>query len=457
MTSEQLDQLLQAGIEAVQAGEKAHARSLLLQVIEQDDHIENAWYWLSVAVEDAEDKLLALENVLVLNPDHEVARSNLEWWRQRVKYETENRSARARAAATPSPEPASGSPLFAEDVPEPAASASPSVFDLSAAELAAADAGDTSFLAFDYGPGQQHATHHGDDGAYDPFQCIYCGYLATEHDRRCPDCGRKLVTRRARTRLASGTLKSARLVVAGITFLIAIETILIVSLAGLSESARQLAVSIGSSLVGYEFIFGDLGRLENQVLVGLIAASGVRLLLYIVAMVGLYARVNFSFYLGIFVLAADVLFSGYRATTGLMGFGLLIVVGALALFGLYLIFASEQDFDVSEERIHCKPDAAAKSAGELSRRGHEYSLAGKWGLAVAHFQAAVAAMPASMPFYKQLALGYTQIGRYQRALSALEEIRRRDPQDAEVSELMAMVKDQQAHDPKRGGEWWREV
>ncbi len=87
MASIPVDQTLQAGISAVQEGDKAQARTLLLQVVEQDDRIERSWYWLSLAVEDAEDKILALENVIVLNPDHEVARSNLDWWRQRVRYE----------------------------------------------------------------------------------------------------------------------------------------------------------------------------------------------------------------------------------------------------------------------------------------------------------------------------------------------------------------------------------
>jgi hypothetical protein len=69
---------LTQGIAACKAGRKAEARTLLEQVIEQDDHNETAWLWLSGAVETDEDRQICLENVLTINPDNELARRGLQ-------------------------------------------------------------------------------------------------------------------------------------------------------------------------------------------------------------------------------------------------------------------------------------------------------------------------------------------------------------------------------------------
>lgn len=72
------DDLLQQGIAAFQAGRKAEARELLLQLVEQDERNEMAWLWLSGAVETEADRLVCLENVLEINPHNRVARRGVE-------------------------------------------------------------------------------------------------------------------------------------------------------------------------------------------------------------------------------------------------------------------------------------------------------------------------------------------------------------------------------------------
>ena len=459
MASIPVDQTLQAGISAVQEGDKAQARTLLLQVVEQDDRIEQAWYWLSLAVEDAEDKILALENVLVLNPEHEVAQSNLDWWRQRVRYEREDHSAR-RATVEPVQELLAdpGTPSSSEDQSDSSgifAAATHSSIQL--ATEPTLDLGTPFLLSKDEEAEPEYATALGRDGAYDPNQCIYCGYLAAFEDRRCPDCKRKLVTPRERTRIASGYLKSGRVVLILLAALAVFEFLLTYYIVRTPGESLNLALDFMTNFIGYRLVFGDIISLDAPVVVALLGAHTLRVLLYIVVLVGLFVRLNFSFYLSILLLAVEVLFAGYRFTNEFSGLGLLIISVTLGLLGLYLLFASERDFDVAEERVRCEPDKAAKSAKELSRRGYKFSQEGKWGLAVSHFQGAVATMPDELQLYKQLALGYAQIGRYRRALRALEEAQRRQPQDTDAAELIAMVKDQQANDPKRGGEWWIEI
>ena len=59
--------LLKQGIAALKAGRKAEARTLLMQVVEQDERNEMAWLWLSGAVDTDEDRRVCLENVRVVS------------------------------------------------------------------------------------------------------------------------------------------------------------------------------------------------------------------------------------------------------------------------------------------------------------------------------------------------------------------------------------------------------
>ena len=71
-------ELLQQGIALAKAGQREEARSILMQVVEQDERNESAWLWLSGVVDSDDDKAVALENVLALNPDNEWARRGLQ-------------------------------------------------------------------------------------------------------------------------------------------------------------------------------------------------------------------------------------------------------------------------------------------------------------------------------------------------------------------------------------------
>jgi Flp pilus assembly protein TadD len=69
--------LLQQGIAYAKAGQREEARGILLQVVELDEQNESAWLWLSGVVDSDDDKTVALENVLALNPNNEWAKRGL--------------------------------------------------------------------------------------------------------------------------------------------------------------------------------------------------------------------------------------------------------------------------------------------------------------------------------------------------------------------------------------------
>jgi tetratricopeptide (TPR) repeat protein len=70
-------EVLQKAIQLARAGQKAEARDFLLQVVEDDPHNETAWMWLAGLVDTLEDRIIACENVLTINPANEKVRSYL--------------------------------------------------------------------------------------------------------------------------------------------------------------------------------------------------------------------------------------------------------------------------------------------------------------------------------------------------------------------------------------------
>jgi tetratricopeptide (TPR) repeat protein len=139
-----LQQQLKDGIQAVRQGDRARGEALLLQVVAADERNEPAWLWLSQALTAPADQLVALENVLTLNPDNTAARAQAQALRQQL-------------GLAPPPAPLEPPPPHAEAE--------------SAAPPAASDD------AFDN----------------DPDQCLYCGQLTEPEAATCPYCHHSLL------------------------------------------------------------------------------------------------------------------------------------------------------------------------------------------------------------------------------------------------------------------------
>jgi hypothetical protein len=70
--------LLKQGIVALKAGQKAEARRLLKQVVQQDKDNETAWLWLSGTMDTDHERIRCLRETLRINPNNEQARRGLE-------------------------------------------------------------------------------------------------------------------------------------------------------------------------------------------------------------------------------------------------------------------------------------------------------------------------------------------------------------------------------------------
>jgi outer membrane biosynthesis protein TonB len=71
------DSILQLGIEAARAGDKAEARELFRLVTREDPGNVQGWLWLAGVAEDRDEKRAALEHVLELDPANDLARKGL--------------------------------------------------------------------------------------------------------------------------------------------------------------------------------------------------------------------------------------------------------------------------------------------------------------------------------------------------------------------------------------------
>jgi len=71
-SSTPIHRLLDA-IELVQANRKAEAVPILRELIGGNNNLEEAWLWMSVAVDSMDQSLICLDNVLRINPHNETA------------------------------------------------------------------------------------------------------------------------------------------------------------------------------------------------------------------------------------------------------------------------------------------------------------------------------------------------------------------------------------------------
>jgi TolB protein len=76
--TDELNNLLRAGIQAAKDKKRNEARELLQKVLELDDSNETAWMWLATVMETPKEQRICLENVLEINPNNERARQMLE-------------------------------------------------------------------------------------------------------------------------------------------------------------------------------------------------------------------------------------------------------------------------------------------------------------------------------------------------------------------------------------------
>jgi hypothetical protein len=85
---------LRLAIELWRAGRASHARQLVLVLLRGHPHDLPAWFWYVEMLSDVEDRISALRNCLILNPESVLARQGLEHFIEQWRRDTETRRQR---------------------------------------------------------------------------------------------------------------------------------------------------------------------------------------------------------------------------------------------------------------------------------------------------------------------------------------------------------------------------
>jgi len=90
-----IDRLLDA-IELVRLNRQDEALPILRQLIQEDNDFEEAWLWMSVAVDSVDQSIICLDNVLRINPDnwqaagalYKLRETDMQFEKQRARLRT---------------------------------------------------------------------------------------------------------------------------------------------------------------------------------------------------------------------------------------------------------------------------------------------------------------------------------------------------------------------------------
>jgi Tol biopolymer transport system component len=78
VSQENIEALLQKGIDAARAGDRKAARTALERVVEIDPENEKGWFWLASVMDTDEERRLCLRTVLKINPNNAKAKAALD-------------------------------------------------------------------------------------------------------------------------------------------------------------------------------------------------------------------------------------------------------------------------------------------------------------------------------------------------------------------------------------------
>lgn len=393
MDADELKQLLNAGIAATQRGDKAQGRELLLRVVEADERIEPAWLWLAAALEDPADQLLALENVLTLNPRHPQALAGAAALRAQLGVSAPPPAA-PEADETPSPV----TPAEAAWLPsEPRTAVAPVVV-----------------------PPQPTADMvDGTTFEDDPYQCAYCGRPTLPEDERCPFCGRNL--------LMPGFWKGGS------------YQYWLLILVGLQVQAGMLQVA-GTVLQGSFPEALNIVPGAGALLVTPVAPAVARLIAYGLALLVLLQDHRRAYHATLLVALADGAWMAWAYTTGQISAPLAVVNASLgALIGLLAATALISQAQARQRR-RVVLGRGLVSAPQMHEQAETYAQQGLWALAALHWRRAIGKDPRNLAYYKGLGRAQVALKQYAQAIRTFRSGVELAPDDKEFQRLIESVR-----------------
>jgi tetratricopeptide (TPR) repeat protein len=478
--------LLQAGIAAARAGERARARALLTRAAEQDEQNVLAWLWLSGMVDSLEERRSCLEKVLAIDPGNAAAKKGLS-------------QINAQASQPPA------DPIdqkLKEGIAAARAGRREHAHDLLMQVVAQDDRNATAWLwlsglvdtledreiclenVITIEPDNQVA-HKGlervrqqmssappppeivpdtpvaspvepaaaplpfSDPFADEYLCPFCAEPTEHNDRKCPSCDEKLWVSLRRNEKRSTNMW---IVIAIQTF----STIQYAIIPGMLAFLLFGLQGMGASFL-LDFYADAAGLSPDTIPMLLSIAFFVSLIPFLFSagvLVALFLRWKPVFYL---LLAMSVLQVFWVALTALGGalesplLGLLAGGVTNAVFQIFwaitratLTFQIQDDFAFERRRMTLRIDPDVNSAPTIMARGFKYADMKMWGMAALHLRRAISMQASRMDGRAALVLVYLKLKRFDLAETALEDARRIESDNPQLAELETLVQKERA-------------
>ena len=419
----EVDSWLKQGMTALRAGNKEEARSLLMRVLEVDEQHEQAWLWLSGAMETADERQICLENVLTINPDSEVAQRGL-----------------AKLGVTwPKPDDEPTAVIPESDPDEIVVRREYAAISTASALLHPESQvkewrwqEPATHIQSDEAPiGYQQTSHFDDVWSRDADLCAYCARELEPDEMKCPRCQRDLQKKAYRYDKASNNLVIFWVLLLGVAQLFLFNGIFAFLVEG--NVLTTILYGIFAVVFGVLTVAANLrqwwAHITSLIVLGLV-----------ILLAGVNALVPIDFSgLNIYVLDLGVFwFSG--GIFQVIGDGLrYLLLGAVGLATIYGVFVVPSDFD----RITTRDTATLRKG--LSTADHYHSTArklvveGRLASAILHWQRAAAKDPARLIYQRHLAGTYAQLGFYERSLNIMSAMSKRTTDPQQQAKLQKMI------------------
>jgi tetratricopeptide (TPR) repeat protein len=407
MDAAELQQLLNAGIQAIRQGDRARGRELLLQVVQADERIEPAWLWLSGALDDPAEQLIALENVLVLNPAHPQAQAGVRALRQKL--------GQAEPAPAPAPSPEPAAPPRDAPAEEVAAAAAPMSAEAPAGapEMAAPEHPAAAPPAA--GAARPALSLTADDPEEAPYQCPYCGRPTEPEHTRCPHCRQKLLVR---GNWQGGCYQYTLLIVLGLHLQWAL----------LQALAAWLAIVYPNILQMLPFM--------ELVAANVLAVALVRAAVWSVVLLLLLGDQDAAYPAAVAAASLDLAWCVLAFALRLAGLVALAPSAVLAAAVLLIGVGSLLGMSQAQRRLRVALDKNLQGAIMYDERALSYARDGQWALAALHWRRAIALDPYVPAYYKALGEARARLGRVALARRAYESGAYIAPDDPEFARLI---------------------
>jgi tetratricopeptide (TPR) repeat protein len=501
-----MEDLLRQGIAAAKAGQREHARDLLMRVVEQDEGNALAWLWLSGVVDSLDDREVCLENVLSIEPDNQAARKGLDVLRRQraeqltregvaaakagqrerarelltraVEYDENNVSAwlwlsgvvdslddrenclkNALSLAPDNDAARRGLALLQKQKEEHRTSPAYIPESPLVARTRTAVSPAAAILHEDLArrrpppePELEQAPAPTQDEFDDPYLCPYCATPTEPEDLKCPACGNGLWIkfRRQEKRstllwvlIAFQTFSTGQLAAAPILLLLYIWASL--AFQGLSTPDSADPLTLLNLYLGLRTNLSaeTASAAFEMVPRAVFLLSFLPCLFSSGVLAGLYLRWKPVYYL-LMVDAVIGVLTAFMAIFLSRGIVFGVIGLALALLRFLLVLQIEDDFRWDKSRLLLGIDRGLASGTDFVIRGDFYAKRKMWAMAVLHLRQAAGLSPNDAECHMALAVAYLRLKRYERAEQVLKRVQGIAPGDPQVEKLQALLEDMRA-------------